>query len=78
VVIRCGTWRCPRRGSNASVSAPITELRQRIEREFGSMTRAVDVVAGQVLLWSARHKATAYPAGRPLEPQTFVDRRHWS
>ena len=34
-------------------------------------------VVGHVLLWSARRDAAVYPAGRPLEPQTFVDRRHW-
>ncbi len=65
-------------GSNARVSGRIGELRRRIEREIGGLSRVIDPVMGQVLLWSARRDAAVYPAGRPLEPQTFVDRRHWA
>jgi hypothetical protein len=31
-----------------------------------------------VLLWSARREARFGPAGRHLEPRTFVDRRNWA
>ena len=65
-------------GSNARVSGRIGELRRRIEREIGGLSRVIDPVMGHVLLWSARRDAAVYPAGRPLEPQTFVDRRHWA
>jgi hypothetical protein len=65
------------RGSNDRVSERIRDLRREIERELGGLSRVIDPVVGPVLLWSARREAAAYPAGRPLEPQTFVDRRHW-
>ena len=45
---------------------------------IGGLSRVIDPVMGHVLLWSARRDAAVYPAGRPLEPQTFVDRRHWA
>ena len=64
-------------GSNARVSGRIRDLRRQIEREIGGLSRVIDPVMGHVLLWSARRDAAVYPAGRPLEPQTFVDRRHW-
>jgi hypothetical protein len=66
------------RGSNHLVSGRIRDLRQQIERQLGGLSRVIDPVVGRVLLWSARHEAAAYPAGRPLEPETFVDRRHWA
>ena len=65
------------RGSNDRVSGRIRDLRRQIERELGGLSRVIDPVVGHVLLWSARHEAAAFPAGRPLEPRTFVDRRHW-
>jgi hypothetical protein len=37
----------------------------------------IDHLAGPVLLWSARRDARHSPAGRRLEPRTFVDRRNW-
>jgi radical SAM superfamily enzyme YgiQ (UPF0313 family) len=66
------------RSSNAHVSALIGDLRRQLEREFGGASRAINQIVGRVLLWSARREAAAYPAGRPLEPRTFVDRRNWS
>jgi radical SAM superfamily enzyme YgiQ (UPF0313 family) len=63
--------------SNERVSERIGELRRRIEKEVGGLSFIVDHVAGPALLWSARRDAAAYPTGRPLEPQTFVDHRHW-
>lgn len=63
--------------SNAAISARIGNLRRGIERELGGFSRVIDPVVGRVLLWSARRDAAAYPLGQPLEPQTFVDRRHW-
>jgi hypothetical protein len=66
------------RRSNAPVSARIGTLRREIERELGGLSGAIDRVVGPVLLWSARREALAFPLGRPLEPKTFVDRRHWN
>ena len=66
------------RDANAPVAARIGELRQQIERESGTVSRAVNHAVGRVLLWSARRECAAYPDGRPLEPRTFVDRRNWS
>ena len=63
--------------SNERVSERIGELRRQIERELGGLSRVIDHVVGPVLLWSARRDAAAYPAGRPLEPRTFVTRRNW-
>ena len=62
---------------NAAVSTRIRELRRQIEREFGVWTRVMDRAVGQVLIWSARREARRHPGGRPLEPRTFVERRHW-
>jgi radical SAM superfamily enzyme YgiQ (UPF0313 family) len=64
--------------ANANVSSQIRDLRRDIEREFGVLSKLVDEVAGRVLLWTARREATAHPAGRPLEPRTFVERRNWA
>jgi hypothetical protein len=61
---------------NRRVAERIAALRHDIEREFGAVSRAIDHLVGPVLLWSARREAAAYPAGRPLEPRTFVDRRN--
>jgi hypothetical protein len=64
--------------SNAPVSDRIGAFRRRMERELGGLSRLIDHALGPVLLWSARQDARAFPAGRPLEPQTFVDRRNWA
>jgi hypothetical protein len=66
------------RDSNAPISARARELRREIERELGGLSWAIDRLIGPVLLWSARREASLFPAGRPLEPQTFVERRNWS
>jgi hypothetical protein len=63
--------------SNGRVSQRIADLRRQIERNLGGLSHIIDHVVGRVLLWSARRDAAAYPAGRPMEPKTFVDRRHW-
>jgi radical SAM superfamily enzyme YgiQ (UPF0313 family) len=64
--------------ANGDVAGRIRDLRRDIEREFGMLSRVVNRAAGQVLLWTSRREALAYPAGRPLEPRTFVDRRNWA
>ena len=64
--------------SDEPVSARVKDLRRQIEREFGGLSRVIDSLVGPMLLWSARREAAVYPNGRPLEPQTFVDRRNWS
>ena len=65
------------RDSNAAVSERIRRLRNQIEHDLGGFSHVIDRVFGQVLLWSARREAAIYPTGRPLEPRTFVERRHW-
>jgi hypothetical protein len=64
--------------ANGDVAGRIRDLRRDIEREFGMLSRVVNRAAGQVLLWTSRREALAYPSGRPLEPRTFVDRRNWA
>jgi len=66
------------RDSNRAVSERIAELRTRMESEFGVLSRVIDRAVGPLLLWSARRESLAYPEGRPLEPQTFVERRNWA
>lgn len=66
------------RDSNAPISARARDLRHQIERELGGLSWAIDRLVGPVLLWSSRREAAMFPAGRPLEPQTFVERRHWT
>jgi radical SAM superfamily enzyme YgiQ (UPF0313 family) len=65
------------RESNRAMSDRIRDLRMQIEREIGGLSRAINHLAGPVLLWSARREARLAPAGRRLEPRTFVDRRNW-
>ncbi len=63
------------RGSDRAMAERIGELRRQIERELGGLSSLIDRVAGPALLWSARREARLGPAGRHLEPVTFVDRR---
>lgn len=63
------------RDSNQAVSQRVREVRRQMEDEIGG--RLLNRVAGRVLLWSARRDAALYPAGRLLEPMTFVERRNW-
>ena len=51
---------------------------EQIGREFGGMARLTGVGLGSFLLWSARRDALRFPAGRPLEPQTFVEHSNWA
>jgi radical SAM superfamily enzyme YgiQ (UPF0313 family) len=66
------------RASNQAVSDRIRELRLEIERELGGLSWIVDNLVGPVLLWSSRREARRFPAGRRLEPRTFIDRRNWA
>lgn len=62
-------------GREADVSRRIAALRRAIEAEFGVLTGVVNRVAGPFLLWTSNREAAKFPAGRPQEPRTFVDRR---
>jgi radical SAM superfamily enzyme YgiQ (UPF0313 family) len=64
--------------SNRAVSDRIRTLRRRIEHHHGSLTAVIDHLVGPALLLAARRDTAAYPSGRPLEPQTFVERRRWT
>jgi hypothetical protein len=66
------------RASNKAISDRIRELRLEIERELGGLSWIVDNLVGPVLLWSSRREARRFPAGRRLEPRTFIDRRNWA
>lgn len=65
------------RDSSRDMSERVRELRLQVEREIGGVARVVDHVLGPVMLWSARREMRLAPAGRRLEPRTFVDRRNW-
>jgi hypothetical protein len=65
------------RESNKAVSQRVRDLRRQVEHELGGFSRVIDWVVGPVLFLAARRETLAYPAGRPLEPRTFVDRRNW-
>ncbi len=64
------------RTSSPAIAERAAALRRGLEREMGLVCRAFEA-AGPLLLWSARREARKYPAGRPLEPGTFVDRLRW-
>ena len=66
------------RDSNRVVSDRIGEVRRQVEKEIGGWSPVIDRVVGPALLWSARRDERRAPAGRRLEPRTFVDRRNWS
>ena len=66
------------RGPQRAVSDRVRELRLQVERELGGMSRVVNNTLGPLLLWSARRDGRKYPAGRALEPRTFVDRVNWA
>jgi hypothetical protein len=66
------------RDTNRPVSERIRSLRLEVGRELGLRARAVHGLLGPILLFTSRREARRFPKGRPLEPQTFVDRRGWS
>jgi radical SAM superfamily enzyme YgiQ (UPF0313 family) len=66
------------RPTNPAVSARVGELRGEMGREFGALSRLTAASLGPVLAWSARHEASRFPRGRPLEPRTFVERTNWA
>ena len=65
------------RESNQAVSERIRELRLQVERELGGLSKYVNHLLGPVLLWTSRREARRFPAGRPIEPRTFVERANW-
>jgi radical SAM superfamily enzyme YgiQ (UPF0313 family) len=66
------------RESQQAASARIRELRLQMERELGGMSRVVNNTLGPLLLWTARRDGRRFPAGRALEPRTFIDRANWA
>lgn len=65
------------RDSNPTVSRQVGELRREIGREFGLRSRAFNLIAGPVALWSARREARRLDAGQTYEPETVIERRNW-
>lgn len=66
------------RESNQAASERIRGLRLQVERELGGLSKIVNNLVGPILLWSSRRDARRFPAGRPLEPRTFVERANWA
>jgi hypothetical protein len=66
------------RGSQQAVSERIRDLRLQMERDLGGISRVLNNTLGPLLLWSARRDGRKYPAGRALEPRTFLDRVNWA
>lgn len=60
--------------TNPAVSERIGALRRDVHRELGWRSRLAAALGGPFVYWSSRRDAARYPAGRPLEPRTFVDR----
>jgi radical SAM superfamily enzyme YgiQ (UPF0313 family) len=65
------------RRSNRKVSDRIQALRLEVGGELGGLARLTHNLLGPFLLWTSRREARRFPAGRPLEPKTFVERRNW-
>ena len=63
------------RAEHPSVSRRIRSLRLESERELGAMAVAINRAVGPLLHWASRRNARRHPAGRRLEPRTFVERR---
>jgi hypothetical protein len=63
------------RPSSPDISERIGDLRRGLERDLGHLSAWINRSAGTALLWSARRDARLHPAGRRLEPRTFVTRR---
>jgi len=66
------------RESPQAVSARMRELRLQMERDLGGMSRVINNTLGPALLWTARRESRKYPAGRALEPRTFIERVNWA
>ena len=62
------------RDSQHAISGRIRELRLQMERDLGGMSRVVNNALGPLLLFTARRESMKFPAGRSIEPRTFVDR----
>lgn len=62
---------------NREVSDQIRELRRKIAKEFGMMSRLTASVAGPILLWTTRREERRVAAGKTYEPPTILERRNW-
>lgn len=59
------------------ISGRIGDVRRGLERDLGRFSAWINRTAGTALHWSARRESRLYPAGRRLEPRTFVTERNW-
>ena len=66
------------RRTNQRVSLQIREVRLEMERELGGWSTTINRTLGPLLLWTSRREARRHPAGKPLEPRTFLDRANWA
>ncbi|OFW12446.1 MAG: hypothetical protein A3F70_13305 [Acidobacteria bacterium RIFCSPLOWO2_12_FULL_67_14] len=60
--------------TNPAVSERVRGLRVELGREFGALSRLSAAAVGSMVSVALRREASRYPAGRPLEPRTFVER----
>jgi hypothetical protein len=65
------------KGTNQNLSEQIRTLRQDVEREFGSISKAFAAFLGPVLLWTSRREEKRLAAGKTYEPPTIIERTHW-
>lgn len=65
------------RETNDAVSREIRELRQRMGREFGIVSKAAASLIGPMMLWGSRREERRLAQGFTYEPQMVIDRRNW-
>jgi hypothetical protein len=65
------------RREQSPVADDVEALVREMTRAFGAKARLATALGGPALLWATRREARRFPNGRPMEPQTFVERRNW-
>lgn len=63
------------RREGSAVADEVTALARDVTRAFGVKARLAAALGGPAMLWATRREARRFPQGRPMEPQTFVERR---
>ncbi|MCR4784079.1 MAG: cobalamin-dependent protein [bacterium] len=64
--------------SNALVQEKIHALREQFAHDFGTLTKAVGMLTGPVILASIRREAMRLKNGFTVEPKTFTERYNWA
>ena len=66
------------RKTNQAVSGKVRELRREMAREFGLASRLTASLLGPLLLWTSRREEKRLREGKTYEPETVIERRHWT